>query len=258
MDQKLNKFQQYIQQNPIIVGIFIIFQIIFIVLLIFVFKNINTGTFEISNLSVTNLTKDIKDLPSGSAESIQRVLYDTIALNGGTLTSIENSDAQIRDNTLVELYFDKQNMHYVMFVVDIPSLQQSYQIFHEWTDQASNPYYMTNRGTMVMCPLENDIIYSDFKCHDDFNHLGQNIVTSEFIQYFNPRFNYFSAYLNLDNPSVIIINPSVTYDNDAATKSRCIEEVKATINSLGISPDYYEYYVRTATDVNYHIPPENR
>ena len=61
-------------------------------------------------------------------------------------------------------------------------------------------------------------------------------------------FDDFSVYLDSDT---IIIDPSVTYDNDEATKSRYVEEVKDTIDSLALPSDYYKYYVRTAADINY-------
>ncbi|MCR5699972.1 MAG: hypothetical protein K6G49_00865 [Candidatus Saccharibacteria bacterium] len=255
MDNNLSKLQAYIRQNPVLVSIFVLLQIIFVILLIFVIKNLNTSTFEESNLPVSNLKQDLQDLPENSVETIQTALYDAVATNQGTLNSIEDSDARVREGTLVNLYFEKQNMHYVNVIIDIPSIQQSYQIFNEWSDNPTNQFYMLNMATMAMCLSKDQIIYQDFNCKDKYNQKGQNIVTAEFLKYFT--FNQFTPILRNSDLSTVYINP-VSFDINDNTKQSYIQETKDAISSLGISPDIFKYKVQSLDDLDYTIPQEYR
>lgn len=249
-----NKFQQYIRQNPILIGIFIIFQTIFVILLIFVInKFVNTNTFKESSLPISSLKQDLQDLPENSIETIQTALYNIVAANKGTISNIENSDAKVRDGTMVNLYFEKQNMHYINFIVDIPSIQQSYQIFNEWSDDPVNQYYMTNRVTMAMCLHKEQMIYQNFDCRDDYSHNGQAFIASNFL-YYLVDINYFRVYLQPeDAPYVVIIGPT-TFNVDAASKPIYIEQTKEKIASLGLPPDAFSYYVASGPqDLRYYL-----
>ena len=239
-EKNLNRLQQYIHQNPIIVGVFIFAQLIFIILIVFAIRSVNTNTFEISNLSVFDLTKEIEGLPESSIDPIQTVIYDTVTMNGGTLTSIKDSDAKIREGTVRNIYFDKQNIHYVNFIIDIPSIEQSYQVFHEWTNDYSNQYYLINRATMVMCPLKDQAEYLNFDCHDKYNHNGQAFIASQFLPYFD--LNGFKIFLQYDKaPYTIIVAPK-TFGVDDSTKAFYIQQTKEKVASLGFPPDAFNYY----------------
>lgn len=256
MYNNYNKFQQYIRQNPILLGVFIFIQITFVILLaILINRFANTETFEESNLPISNLEKDLQDLPENSVSTIQVALYDAVAENHGTLSDIEKNDAKVRDGTMVNLYFERQNMHYINFIVDIPSVQQSYQIFNEWSDNPVNKYYMTNKVTMAMCLPEDEIIYQNFSCEDNFDHKGQNIITAEFLKYFS--FEYFTPTLKNSDPSIININP-VNANVDDDSKQLFIQETKDAISSLGISPEVFQYHIVSQDELDYVIPIEYR
>lgn len=240
-EQNLNKFQQYIRQNPAVVGIFVFLQVIFIILIIVVVINTKTNTFQESNLSISNLEQDLQNLPTNSVDAIQTVLYDAIADNKGTLTNLKDSDAKVRKDTLINLYFEKQNMHYTSFIVDIPSIEQSYQIFHEWSDDNANPYYLTNHVTIAMCPKKEQTIYVDFQCHDRYSQNGQAFVVSEFLPYMNS--SGYNTFIKYDRaPYTIIISPN-TFNVDDNTKNTYIEQTKEKVASLGFPADIFSYYV---------------
>lgn len=252
----LTKIQQYIQQNPIIIGIFCFSQIVLVIILIFIVNSVNKNSFEISNTEISNLTQEIGQLPADSIEAIQIGLFDAVELNQGTLQSIEKSDATIRENSLIEKYYEKQNIHYVNFIVDIPSIEQSYQIFHEWTDNKRNPYLLVNRSTIAMCVLEEHVIYENFDCKDSVNKNGQRVIASEFLKY--EIFDQFSVFTKTeDNHRIIYIN-LVNINDDDSAKQSYIQKIKETIRSLGISPDIFDYHILMQDELNYTIPSEYR
>lgn len=240
-DNSLNKIQQYFHQSPILVGVFVFIQLLFIVIVIYLIQSTNTDTYKISNLPVFDLTKEIEGLPESSVDPIQTVLYDTVTMNGGAINSIKDSDIRIREETLKNIYFSEQNIHYVSFIIDIPSLEQSFQIFHEWTNDSTNQYYLVNRATMVMCPLESQIKYSNFQCRDNYDNNGQAFIVSQFLPYLS--FDGFNALTRYDKaPYVIIIAPE-TFNVSEDTKSVFIEQTKEKITSLGFPSDLFSYYV---------------
>ncbi|MDO5451469.1 MAG: hypothetical protein Q4F56_00045 [Candidatus Saccharibacteria bacterium] len=228
---------------------------IFIIILIFIVFNINTDTYEPANIPISNFEHDLEGLPENSLDVIESMLYDTIASNGGTLENISDSDAKVRENSMIDLYFEDINMHYVNFIIDIPSIEQSYQIFNEWSDDRTNPNYLTNMATMIMCPLKEQLIYTDFNCKDEFDHKGQRILVSKFIDHFDN--DYFAPYFKEGDFSTIYINP-ISFNLSNSTKQRYIGETKDAVTSLGIPPDIFKYHVLEQSDLDYNIPLENR
>ena len=253
-ETKLHKLQQYIQQNPVLVVAFAVIQLIFIIVLIIIISNLNKDTYVPANVPISSLEDDLAEIPENSVEVIESMLYDSIASNGGALESISNSDAQIRENTMADIYFEDIDMHYISFIVDIPSIRQSYQVFNEWSDNRTNPNYLTNMATMIMCLPKEQIIYADHDCKDRFNHNGQKILASKFIDHFD--FEYFTPYFKEGDLSTIYINP-INYNITEAVKQSYTQKTKDAIFSLGITPDLFEYHVLEQSDLDYTIPIED-
>jgi len=247
-EENPSKIQQFLHQNAIGVIVFLVIQIIIVILLVTIISNINNNSFEAPSTKIFNLTQKVNDLPTDSVEPIQVSLYDAVEINKGTLQSITDSDAEVRDGSVVNLYFEKQNVHYVSFIVDIPSISQSYQVFHEWSDEANNPYIMLNMATMTMCLPQSMSIYEDFKCHDRFAQNGQRIIVSTFIKYFN--FDGFTAFVKEKENNVININP-ISTDISKAVKDSYIQQVKESVKSLAIPSELFEYYVMQQKDYTY-------
>ena len=254
-ETKLTKLQHYIQQNSVMVGIFVAIQIIAIILFIVTINGINKSTFKLSNVPISNLSQDLENLPTNSVETIQDLLYDTITINQGTLNSISDSDAEVREGTMIDLYFENIDMHYVNFIVDIPSIQQSYQVFNEWSDDNSNPHYLINMVTMVMCPLKDQQIYNNQDCRDIFNHNGQKIIVSKFINQFD--YNSFTPYFKEGDLSTVYINPAIPNVEDKV-KQEYVQETKDMVDALGVSSDIFKYHVLEENEFNYNISPENQ
>lgn len=209
------------------------------------------------SIKIINVTDAIPADYSGWTEIIEWAFLNTILENvdGNALAKNETS-AYLRDGSIKAQRFESYGVNYVRAIVDIPNLEQSYEIFLEYPDnkdaisaveysesEVAKPY-------SILCLDDNsEKIYPDFDCHESPGYYTRQKIVANTLGYF--YFDYFSAYLDPNGPGTVIISPSVTYDNDDATKAQYIEEVKTAIKSLGISPDLFTYYVRTAADVNY-------
>lgn len=181
MENGLTKFQNNIKENTNVVTVFLVFaEIIFVIVMVGILRSILEEPYIVPQVGITNFFEKIQDLPAESGEEIKEELYGVAALNSGALANIEDSGATIRENTIVNKYFKTINMHYVNFIVDIPSTQQSYQIFHEWSDDGNNPYFVADNSTLVMCPTKDKMVYDDFKCVDNSNRRGRYFVVETF------------------------------------------------------------------------------
>ncbi|MBR2741155.1 hypothetical protein IKD98_00105 [Candidatus Saccharibacteria bacterium] len=251
---KLTSIQQYFRQNSILIAIFCILQFFIIVIVIFLVSQLNKEESRVPSLTIANFASSIKNLPSESVEPIQIALYNVVNQNNNNI--VDDMDVVIRENSYVNQYFERQKIHYVNLIVDIPTLEQSFQIFHEWPEKNdyANQYYMINRATMAMCVTPEDTIYHNSTCEDAYWNNGQRAIAAEFIKYFT--FDYFNAYAKeYELYKTIYISP-IHYDHDENEKESFIEKTKDAIKSLGISPEIFDYHVLEEDEIDYFIPVE--
>ncbi len=206
---------------------------------------------------IINATDAIPEDYSGWTEIIEWALLDTIldSTKGDTVSKSQAS-AYFRDGSIKTQYFEKYDVYYVRAIIDVPELEQSYEVFLEYPsnkDAVNLVEYDSSdvaKPYSILCLDENsEKIYPNFDCHESADYSSRQKIVSSMLNYF--YFDYFSPYLNPNGAGTVIISPSVTYDNDDQTKATYIEEARDAIKSLGISPDTFTYYVRTAADVNY-------
>ena len=243
--------------NPIAI-VFIFFQLTLAIIIAAILNNaisddeINYADYDQQpQVVIENLSNKVPELLPGDITEIQRELLRTIQMNIPDIRA-DKAKAVIRNN-IINHQFDNQDFNLLNINVDLPQLEQSYRIFYRYEKNRKEWYPDPHKFLIVICPRTfSDIGYPDFKCHDEYDQKIEHGIVAEFINYLNPYFDYFSVYIESSEIDKIIINPSVTYDNDETTKSRYIKEVKDAIESLGISPDIFKYYVRTLEDVNYY------
>lgn len=236
--------------------IFIGLEIIFVITIISILANL-LGTNNITTdfadqpvASITNLHSAIPELSSEMTTTIERQLY-TALLSNSSKGSIQNSDtnASVVTDSVIRNDFDTRGVHLVSAAIDVPALKQSYSFFYGYPEEGNNDFQLFYT---ILCPVSNSVgSYADFDCRGGSftRDVTKNSILSSFLTYFG--FNYFSASLDPDNSNRIIISPSITYNNDQKTKDGFIKEVQDAVDSLGMDSDDYEYYVRTAADVNY-------
>ena len=198
---------------------------------------------KMPELTIKGLADKAPGLSELEIKDIQKKLFKVVSDNTPKIET-EKVEAIIRNDDTHMHTFDGKST-YLNMLIDIPSLEQTYEVIY-----SSNAVIDPDISTFVLC-LEQDAgkIYENFDCKSSDSGSIRRTIVSAYLKYF--RFEYFSAYISPDDPDKIIISPSVTYNNSQATKDKYIEEVKASIESLGMPSSIYDYYVRTAKDVDY-------
>lgn len=239
-----------------IVAVFIILQIFFIIFLIATIHNITqeneVGRDDKPKTIIENLSAEAEDLPDSYVEDIERSLTETMEQNLGSIDTA-NTTIKIRDGSLKVQKFDNYGFRALSMVVDIPSLQQSYQIFYKYpidhTESTSSAYF--NNPRAVLCLDETtEILYPDFKCKAAYPKETRYKIAADYLRYFD--FNYFSTSVDEDDPTTIRINPA-EYSITDEQKESYIQETKDAIESLGISSELFKYKIITPSDLNYRI-----
>lgn len=252
-NNNLTPLQAFFRQNIAFVAILAVLQLIIIIMVAFIINRINSDSNAVPYLTISSVTDVIKGLPSSSVDSIQSALYDAVRQNG--VSESNNSEARIRDNSLINKYFERQNINYINFVVDFPNEKQSYQIFHEWSNDNKNEHILVNGATKIMCLPPDQLIYGEFNCKDENAHNGQRIIVAKYISYY--VFNAFTPFLKTDDLyGVVYINP-VLPEISEGEKSSYIQQTKDAIKELGVSPELFQYQIITTNDLNYRIFENN-
>ena len=246
--------------NPITV-MFLIVQLIIIIFVAISLSQVIDGTdardaqgnyINQPEVEIVGLDMDSFGLTDEDIEYIQKNIFQTVASNTQNIS--KGIKAEIRPESVKSIYFERKDFHYLTAILDIPEIEQSYRFFYTYPYFGDDIYAIAINDTIfTLCLNDSDgIKYSNFKCNDSQYAPTRTIIAMQLLR--DSYFDYFSVSLDSPDSNEIIINPSVTYDNDEATKKSYIEEVKSTIESFGISSDLFTYYVRTAADINYDNP----
>ena len=247
--------------SPIIL-FFAISQLLFVSLLVWSIFSLQqedkiTDREDEPKVSISNLASAIENFPNSYIDDIEHSLTETIELNIDNF-SIPDAKSTIRNDSLKVQNFDNHGFRALSMIVDIPNLQQSYQIFYkypiDYTKATNVPYY--NNPRAVLCLSEEiEKIYPNFICQAKYPQETRYKIVADYLKYFD--FNYFSASINSDNPAKVYINPT-KYSLTDNEKNTYLQEIKDAIESLGISSDLFEYEFIQPANLNYHIPPEDR
>lgn len=241
--------------SPIVI-LFIMIQLLFIVLLVISFLNLrqSDGATDRKNepkVTIDGLTAKIKDFPNSYTDDIEHSLTETIELNVDNF-NISNVEAVIRDNSLKVKDFYDYGFKALSVIVDIPNLEQSYQIFYKYSTDYENivdsAYYDNPRAVLCLSE-EMDKIYPNFKCQASYPQETRFKIVADYLKYLD--FNYFSAFTD-DSLTKIIINPT-EYSPTDEEKASYLQETKNAIESLGISPEIFTYEVSSPSDLTYRI-----
>ena len=118
-------------------------------------------------INITNFDTVVKNLPSTERATLETILASTIKQNTSaniTLTSVK--DATIRDGTYVQNYDSQKYVYSTQFIVDIPSLKQSYKITDKYSPLPPEQSGLFDYTQLVLCPSQDELIYGSFNCKD--------------------------------------------------------------------------------------------
>jgi len=240
---------------------FLVVEIIIVIILISLItifkKDDKIGNIEYDrqpSTTIENLASKLPDDPKEYVNAVQRELANTIELNTESF-DLSGTKAEIRQDTLKVQQFNRLEGYYFSVIVDIPNLQQSYQIYAHYPAKNSPPNSTPPNTMYVLCLNDqNEIIYPNFQCEDNHSSDIRLDLASYYLRYFD--FNYFSAFLD-DSLTKVNINPT-EYSPTESEKEFYLEETRNAIESLGISPGLFTYEIIVPQDLNYYISPEDR
>ena len=241
------------QEKTIPLITFFAFQVFFIAVLVsVVFLNIRDDKISDTDYSrqpaitIEGLSSEFPDASPVYMGLIERELASTVKLNSANF-NVNDSRAIIREGTLTTQEFKDIGGIYFSMIVDIPNLQQSYQIYAHYPIDGTTPDIISYDTKYVLClddPAE--IIYPDFKCRDGYSVNIRDILASRYLKYFN--FTRFNIGFSDDDRNQLNIY-AFSNDIDEATQESYVSEVKSAISSLGISPDIFNYRILLPRDV---------
>jgi hypothetical protein len=140
----------------------------FVVLVVTVFIISSMQNKYGDSVGISNLNTYTAGKPSSNnmIDSTERNLLLTVNMNrkkpvtGGSIKG-----AIVRKESFSQKFASEHGVHTVKFIVDIPSLRQSYDVSYQWEDDGGTQYIAEN-GTGVTCLAIDKLIYGDFNCVD--------------------------------------------------------------------------------------------
>ena len=114
--------------------------------------------------NISNYSEVVENLPDTELHKIVDVFSYTLKLNG-----IQNqvSDAVIRNGSYHQSLVDTNKLIYeTTFMVDIPSLQQSYFVRDLYSPLLVEQSGLRDYVIQVSCPSDDQLIYAPFDCTD--------------------------------------------------------------------------------------------
>ena len=232
--------------NYLVVG-FVVFQLVFLGVCIgSLFKlmadekaNVDDYTDKFS-IDIKNISTLYDGITNAQIGTIQRSFLNVVQRNAFQV-NLGSNDAEIREGSVARRYFKKQDLNYISAILDIPSLKQSYWLFHEYSNNSNNQFLSPNNSAVILC-IENsvDIIYEDFECNNMYSSKTYNAIVAKYIKFVD--FDKFSVSVDTSTyDSINIYTLSEGVDSD--DKKEYEEAVRGAIESLGISSDIFEYNV---------------
>ena len=254
----LTKRQEDKQISPSVI-IFAILQFLFIIIIIALIFNMNhedriTNRENEPKTTIHDLSTKIENFPKEYVDDIEHSLTETIKQNTDNF-SVPDATAYIRDDSLKTETFNRHGFGALSLIVDIPSLQQSYQIYYKYALNYENiidmAYYKNPRAVLCLDKYA-EVKYPDFECQDILPPETRLRIVADYLRFF--EFDNFTAFVDAKDYTVIHLNPATTTQSKNQ-EALITTELKTRISSLGVSPEYFKYQFLTQEDLDYKISP---
>jgi hypothetical protein len=239
--------------KPIIIAGAITFVIIIGVSIIFLSGIFHKNPYG-NQVKITDFSHYYKDAPQDTKDSVFASLYNILQENNPETDLSAINDAKIRNGSEISSYSDKTKLHYGNFIIDIPSLQQSYRGQFQWSNEKDQDAELSGYSSLIIC-LESDLIYPKFNCKDLFTGDPLIALTAKYpiinqlpynITYYSNNYseytNYTINYKITDNQTNIVL---VINDQTGGNEQNALDEIR----KLGFNPsDYTIEYNNLSTE----------
>lgn len=141
-------------------GVFVVVVIAMIVLAV-----IHNTQKDDSSITIQNYGTYVKNLSDSEKKNIEMTLYSTVSKNSsGSVAGSTIKDASIRDSSYSQSL--NEEVYTTRFIVDIPSIKQSYEVKDLFSHQPVSKSGLTDYTTLVLCLDKSQLKYGDFNCQD--------------------------------------------------------------------------------------------
>ena len=169
---------------------------------------------------------------SSFTREIENQFFYLIQKNNVSI-NLGDTIAVIRDGSANHIHFEDEKFDFYNFIVDIPELQQSYQLFLTVSEVENNQFFNPNETIIPLCLSDaEEKIYPNFECKDIYGQKTRNMLGLNYSAYFNS--DKFFVVRSQSTPENLMV--MATDDIDVA-----LTELKDSIKLLGISPDLFTY-----------------
>jgi hypothetical protein len=114
--------------------------------------------------AIDNWTNTVYNLSDSERYQVESVLYETIKLNAVNMPI--DATSVIRTDTYSQTYDPTTQTYRTDFLVDIPSLEQTYRVMNYYSDLPPEESRLFEYTTMIYCPTEVELIWENFECTD--------------------------------------------------------------------------------------------
>ena len=148
--------------NPLVIGGFAL-GVVLIVLLVITLKNLLRTNAYGDEVRIDNFTTYFNNVPQNEKDLIFHQLYTIISNNMSG--EIPKDGAVVREGTSEYRHNKSTKVYYGKFIVDIPTIEQSYSVQFEWSPDADSEY-LGGYPVMMSCVPKAERIYQNFSCKD--------------------------------------------------------------------------------------------
>lgn len=151
-------------RKTIIIAVSFGFILLVLVMLGFYFNSLREASND-GKISITNFNQYVKNIPSSERTELEKMLYNTVSLNGIEEEKIKSvDDATIRQGTYTQDL--ESDIYETSFIVDIASLKQSYRIKNLYSNLDPEQSGLFDYTRLVLCVEKSELVYGEFKCTD--------------------------------------------------------------------------------------------
>lgn len=128
------------------------------------YSPISSSGDSAQSTQISNLSSTVHNIPDSELTSINNMVDYTLNLNG---IDGQVDDISIRDGSYSQSLIDNNRLIYqTTFIIDIPSLQQSYYVKDLYSPLPVEQSGLYDYTVQVTCPNDSQLIYPPFDCID--------------------------------------------------------------------------------------------
>lgn len=242
------RYQQ--NEGPLIkinlIGVILVMtEIVFLVIMAILFVRVGEDQYVDGKVGVDGLEWQLSGVSENSLKTMDALLYDAISSNSQSFQNISSRGAIIRSNSLIDMRLDfaDESVRYLSFMVDIPDIKQSYRAYYGYIEPEYSDEYLNNViGIGMLCPSSDEMIYDDFGCSESIGGVNRNDIVAKYLKY--SGFDEFIAYVDPEDAEKKHIKiVAKKYDYTDSEGEKYLQETKEFVESLGVSPELFEYTV---------------